>query len=115
MRSTLSNIHLIYGRPRQKETDYFPFNHPAPFITSLRCRRAGKFRGRISRQGRLRDSVGGNGPHVLGALEGAGRGTIFLAQAALELLDRFVFMLLHPGNKLAFDDADLPDTMPDER
>lgn len=45
--------------------------------------------------------VAGNGTHVLGALEGAGCGAVLLAQAALELRDGFVFVLLHSNRAAA--------------
>lgn len=51
----------------------------------------------------------------MGALEGAGRRAVFLAQAALELRDGFVFVLLHPGHQFLFDDFDVPGAVPDER
>jgi len=43
---------------------------------------------------------------------GAGQ---FSGSAALELRDGFIFMLFHPGNEIFFNDADLPDAVPDER
>ena len=56
--------------------------------------------------------VAGNRPHVLRALEIARRRAFFLAQAALELGDGFIFVFLHPLNHVAFDDANMFDAVP---
>ena len=56
----------------------------------------------------LRQGIFRDGPHVLRTLKGAGRRTIFLAQAALELRDGFIFMLLHPCDEFTLDDLMCP-------
>src|ERR1035441_3810253 len=57
----------------------------------------------------------GDGAHVLRALEGARIGAVLLGQAALKLSDGLVFVLLHPGDEVALNDADLTSAVPDER
>ncbi len=57
----------------------------------------------------IRRGIGLERAHVLGALEGARVGAIILAHAAFELLDRFVFVFLHPFAHLAFEHPDVFD------
>lgn len=80
-----------------------------PAFTGFRC--GGELIERVRLRSRLGERIAGDGPHVLGALEGAGRGTILLAQAALELRDGFVFVLLHPRDEVALNHAELRDAV----
>ena len=57
----------------------------------------------------IRRGIGLQRAHVLGTFERARIGTIFLAHAAFELLDRFVFVFFHPFAHLAFDHANVFD------
>lgn len=52
--------------------------------------------------------------HILRPLEGGGIGAIFLAQAALQLADRFLIVLFEPFHHPAFNQRDLREAMPEE-
>ena len=53
-----------------------------------------------------------DGPHVLSALEGAWVGTAQLAHAALELLNGFVAVILHPFDHAPLDRLEMIDGVP---
>ena len=53
--------------------------------------------------------------HVLRSFERARVGTVFVAQAAFELFDGFVFVLAHPVVHLFLNDAKVLDALPHER
>jgi hypothetical protein len=50
--------------------------------------------------------MGADRSHILRALEGAWVGTVFVTQAAFQLLHRLIFVVAHPVHHLVFDDAD---------
>src|SRR6476661_3763457 len=62
----------------------------------------------------IRGGIGLESAHVLRAFECAWIGTILLAHAAFQLLDRLVLVFFHPFAHLTFDDANVFDAATQE-